>query len=104
MTIVTIGKINLQVKMQEKRADYIEQVEAALRRAVTEVIKSSLERLLETELVQFLRRPYYRRRKKIAEYETKYGECNRCKSRNVQNCRRNGIAGESWIRRGGMCE
>jgi len=90
MTIVPIGKINLQVKMQEKRADYIEQVEAALGRAVSEVIKSSLEKLLEAELEQLLRRPYYRRRKKVARYETEYGECNRCKSRNVQNYRRNG--------------
>src|SRR5512137_1558793 len=90
MTIVPIGKINLQVKMQEKRADYLEEVEGELGRAVTEVIKSSLERLLEAELEQILRRAHYRRRKKIARYETDHGKCNRCQSRNVQNYRRNG--------------
>lgn len=90
MTIVPIGKINLQVKMQGKRAEYIEQVGEALRGAVTRVIEGSLEGLLETELEQMLRRPYYRRRKKIAKHETENGECNRCKSRDVRNYRRNG--------------
>ena len=68
MTIVPIGKINLQVKMQEKRADYLEEVEEELGRAVKEVIKSSLERLLEAELEHMLRRAHYRRRKKIARH------------------------------------
>jgi len=90
MTIVPIGKINLQVKKQERRADYIEQIEAELRRVVKEVVQSSIERLLETELDQILRRPHYRRRKKVARYETEQGKCNRCKSQNVQNYRRNG--------------
>jgi transposase-like protein len=90
MTIVPIGKINLQVKLHEKRADYLEEVEEELGRAVKEVIKSSLERLLEAELEHMLRRAHYRRRKKIARHETDHGKCNRCQSRNVQNYRRNG--------------
>jgi hypothetical protein len=58
MTIVPIGKINLQVKLHEKRADYLEEVEEELGRAVKEVIKSSLERLLEAELEHMLRRAH----------------------------------------------
>ena len=42
MTIVPIGKINLQVKMQGKRAEYIEQVGEGLRGAATRGIEKNM--------------------------------------------------------------
>lgn len=90
MTILTIRKQVLQAKLGCKRIDYIEQVMAELGRMVKEAIKSSLEELLVEEVERVIRRPLYKRRKKIADYETEYGQCNRCQSRNVREYRRNG--------------
>jgi transposase-like protein len=57
---------------------------------VKDTVKSSLEKLLEEELERLMKRPAYKRRKKIASYETEHGRCNRCESRNVRDYRRNG--------------
>lgn len=90
MTIVPIGKIKLQVQLGEKRAEYIEQVGMELGRTIQGTVKSSLEALLVEERERLMNRPYYKRRKKIASRETKYGQCNRCQSRNVCDYLRNG--------------
>lgn len=90
MTIVPIGKLKMQAKPGGKRADYIEQVEEELERSVQEIVKSSLEQLLVEELERLMKRPPYKRRKKIGNYETQHGRCNRCQSRDIHNYRRNG--------------
>jgi putative transposase len=90
MTIVPVGKINLQVKPTEKRGEYIEQVNAELGRAVKDMVRRSLEELLGEEVERLMRRPHYKRRNRIGSYETRQGQCNRCQSRNVCDYRRNG--------------
>ena len=57
MTIVPVGKINLQVKPTEKRGEYIEQVNAELGRAVKDIVRRSLEELLGEELERLMKRP-----------------------------------------------
>jgi hypothetical protein len=90
MTIVPIGKIKLQVQLGEKRAEYIEQIGIELGRTIQGTVTSSLEALLVEERERLMNRPFNKRRKRIADQETKQGHCNRCKSRNVCDYRRNG--------------
>jgi putative transposase len=91
MTIVPIGKQMLQVlEGAENRESFMEQLNRELVRVVRKVVSQSIEAVLEEEVTQVLGRQLYVRRKHSGAPESARARCNGCKSRAVQEFRRNG--------------
>ena len=90
MLIVPIGKLCLQVKDAKEREEYLRGMIGELGEAVKEVVKRSLDTVLEEEVDQLLKRKRHGRSKRLGEGVMGPAYCQRCGSRKVGDFWRNG--------------
>jgi putative transposase len=90
MTIVPIGKINVQVDLKAEGEVYWDRLYGELSRHIREILGRCVEAILEEEIDQLLkRRRHYRRR--IDDEESSHRmKCRRCGSTKRSDFRRNG--------------
>jgi VIT1/CCC1 family predicted Fe2+/Mn2+ transporter len=87
MTIVTVGKLFLQVAAEEQA--YVSELCAALQGQIRQVIGRCLDEELKAEVDRLLEREAYVRRKRSKRQKVRL-RCSRCLSHERQNFRRNG--------------
>lgn len=87
MTIVTVGKLFLQVAAEEQA--YVSELCAALQGQIRQVIGRCLDEELKAEVDRLLEREAYVRRKRSKKQKVRL-RCSRCLSHERQNFRRNG--------------
>jgi transposase-like protein len=90
MTIVTIGKINVQVDFNAEGEVYWDQLYSGLKLSIREILARSLEAILEEELDHLLERKRHYRRRKGEEKSSNQMKCGRCGSSKKSDFRRNG--------------
>jgi transposase-like protein len=88
MTIVTAGKLILQVS-QEAKQTYVQELCRAIQGRVREIVGRCLDGELKAEVDRLLERDAYVRRKRGKKQKVKV-RCSRCLSHERQNFRRNG--------------
>jgi transposase-like protein len=90
MTIVTIGKVNVQVDMKAEGEAYWDQLFTGLMRSIQEILGRSVEAILEEEIDQQLKRKRHYRRRIGDEESSNRMKCGRCGSTKKSDFRRNG--------------
>lgn len=87
MTIVTVGKLFLQVAKAERT--YAEELCVALREPIRQVVGRCIDEEMKAEVDRLLERAAYERRKRSKKQKVKV-RCSRCLSHERQKFRRNG--------------
>jgi len=88
MTIVTIGKLSLQVNQDERQA-YLEELMGALQGNISWIVSRCLDEELDAEVDKLLGREVYERRQRGKKQKTRV-RCSKCLSHESQQFRRNG--------------
>lgn len=89
MTIVHVGALPLQVRPDQKRQIYLEELKGQIEACVLYVVKQCIEAALEAEVTAQLGRAHHQRRDTVTPKQVK-ARCQRCGSHNRQDFRRNG--------------
>lgn len=90
MTIVTIGKLVLQVTESEDREEYLRGLLGEMQAAVREVVGRCIEVMLEQEVSQALKRKAHGRSKRVSGALKGRAVCRKCGSQQVNRFWRNG--------------
>jgi transposase-like protein len=90
MTIVTIGKLILQVTEREDRDEYLRGLLGEMQAAVREVVRRCIETMLEQEVNQALKRKAHGRSKRVSGALKGRAVCRKCGSQQVNRFWRNG--------------
>ncbi len=90
MLIVPIGKLTLQEIGAGKREEYLQGLIGELGKGVKEVVKRSIDTILEDEVDKILKRKRHGRSKQIDKELKGQAYCRKCGSRRVRDFWRNG--------------